>query len=103
MGAGQFTLHTPSEVAGLLAARARTLRLMRGWTQNSLAERAGVTAASYRRFERLGKGSLALVLRVASALGRLDDFAELLIPPPAASIEELAQRSTQTLRKRGRQ
>lgn len=92
----------PSEVADSLAQRVRTLRLLRGWTQATLAERAGVTAASYRRFETTGKASLELVLRVAHALARLEDFEPILLPPQARSIEELEQQTTQTARKRGR-
>jgi transcriptional regulator with XRE-family HTH domain len=93
----------PADVARVLADRAKTLRLNRGWTQATLAGRAGVTIASYRRFETTGKASLELVLKVAHALGRLDAFADLLKPPPASSIEELAARTASLTprRKRG--
>lgn len=92
----------PADVARVLADRAKALRLTRGWTQNTLAQRAGVTTASYRRFETTGKASLELVLKVAHALGRLDGFADLLKPPPASSIDELAARTASTpKRKRG--
>lgn len=93
----------PNDVARALADRVKALRLMRGWTQATLARRAGVTLASYRRFEATGKASLELVLKVAHTLGRLDEFADLLKPPPAASIEELAAQtaSSRPKRKRG--
>lgn len=92
----------PADVAHILADRVRALRLIRGWTQATLAHRAGVTTASYRRFETTAKASLELVLKVAHALGRIDDFVNLLEPPPASSIEELAARTTPSTPKRKR-
>lgn len=92
----------PADVARVLADRAKALRLARGWTQPTLAQRAGVTTASYRRFETTGKASLELVLKVAHTLGRLDEFADLLKPPPASSIDDLAERTApKPRRKRG--
>ena len=87
--------------AQVLGTRIRELRLIRKWTQQTLADRAGVTLASLQRFERTGKCSLELLLRTAQALGRLDEFADLLTPPPAASIAELQELSNRPKRKRG--
>ena len=101
MSATKLTLTGPSDVAETLAERVKALRLSRGWTQATLAQRAGVTAASYRRFETTGKSSLELILKVAHALARLEEFDQLFHPPPARSIEELEQRSAQPTRKRG--
>ena len=97
-----LTLKGPGEVARLMADRMRALRLFRGWTQQTLADRAGITMASYRRFETTGKASLDLVLKVAHALSRLEEFEQLLEASPAASIEELERRQRGTKRKRGR-
>ena len=101
MSAAKLTLTGPSDIAMALAGRIKALRLLRGWTQATLARRAGVTAASYRRFETTGKASLELVLKVAHAMSRLEEFDQLLQPPPARSIEELEQRTTKPTRKRG--
>jgi len=101
MNAAKLTLTGPSDMAKALAGRAKALRLLRGWTQATLAQRAGVTTASYRRFETTGKASLELALKVAHALARLEEFDQLLQPPPARSIEELEQRTAQATRKRG--
>ena len=68
----------------------------------ALARRAGVTAASLKRFETTGKASLELVLKVAHALARLDEFDNLFHPPAAQSIAELEQRAAKPARKRGR-
>ena len=97
-----LTLVNPAEMGKVLAGRAKALRLLRGWTRKTLAQRAGVSAASLTRFETTGKASLELVLRVAHALSRLEEFAQLFQPPPARSIEELERRTAAPSRKRGR-
>jgi transcriptional regulator with XRE-family HTH domain len=102
MNTAKLTLTGPADMAKVLAERAKALRLLRRWTRNTLAERAGVTAASYRRFETTGKASLELVLKIAHALARMEEFDQLFQPPPARSIEELEQRTTKPTRKRGR-
>ncbi|HEX7022097.1 MAG TPA: helix-turn-helix transcriptional regulator [Trueperaceae bacterium] len=86
-------------MANLLAQRVKTLRLERGWTQDELAERAGVTLASYRRFERTGRIALERLLWIALALGSLKDFDILFQRPPAKTLDELEQRED---RKKGR-
>jgi transcriptional regulator with XRE-family HTH domain len=97
-----LALRTPDEVARLLAGRVRDLRLTRNWTRATLAERAGVTVASLRRFEVTGQASLALVLRVAHALSRLAELEGVLLPPRAASLVELEARAAAPRRRRGR-
>jgi len=101
MSAAKLTLTGPSDIAMALAGRIKALRLLRGWTQATLARRAGVTAASYRRFETKGKASLELVLKVVHAMSRLEEFDQLLQLPPARTIEELEQQTTKPTRKRG--
>ena len=102
MNATKLSLVGPAEMGKSLADRAKSLRLLKGWTRNTLAQRAGVTAASLKRFETTGKASLELVLRVAHALARLEEFGKLFKPPPAQSIEELEERTTSPVPKRGR-
>jgi transcriptional regulator with XRE-family HTH domain len=98
-----FSLETPLEMRRTLAARLRALRLARGWKQATLAARSGVSLASLRRFETSGgKVSLESLLKLAFALDRLDDFDDLLLPPPAASIAELEAAEKRPARKRGR-
>ena len=102
MIATTLSLIGPAELAKSLADRAKALRLLKGWTRNTLARRAGVTAASLKRFESTGKASLELVLKVAHALARLEEFSRLLQPPSARTIEELEQRAARPVPKRGR-
>ncbi len=98
----RFSLKIPEQVAATLAGRVRALRLAQGWKQATLAERSGVSLGSLRRFEDSGKISLDSLLRLAFALYRLDDFDELLKPPPATSIAELQAAEVRPERKRGR-
>ena len=97
-----LSLVTPLEAARALAARTRELRLANRWTRETLALRAGVTSASLKRFERTGKGSLELVLKVAQALGRLDEFGRLFAAAEAKSIAELERRASLPSPRRGR-
>jgi transcriptional regulator with XRE-family HTH domain len=97
-----YSLKTPREVRQTLAARLRALRLARGWKQATLAARSGVSLASLRRFETSGKVSLESLLKLGFALDRLDDFDDLLLPPPAASIAELEAAEKRPARRRGR-
>jgi len=102
MNAMTLSLVGPGEMGVLLAGRAKALRLLKGWTRETMAKRAGVTAASLKRFESSGKASLELVLKVGHALARLEEFGALFQPPVAQSIEELERRVGGPVRKRGR-
>jgi len=86
---GDFNLSTPEETAQKLAKKIRARRLARNWKQATLAERSGVSLPSLRRFERTGLISLQNLLKLAFALGRLNDFEQLLQSPEAGSIAEL--------------
>ena len=97
-----FSLRTPEQVSKDLAARAKALRLAKGWKQATLAERSGVTLASLRRFETSGQVSLQHLLKLAFALDRLDDFDALLQPPRASSLAELEAAEKPSVRRRGR-
>lgn len=84
-----YNLSTPEEVAKDLAKRHKTLRLLNKWKRTTMSERSGVTTASLTRFEQTGKVSLENLLRLFSALGRLDEVEKLLLPPVATSISDL--------------
>ena len=93
---------TPPEVEKLLADRLSSLRLQARYKRTTLAKRAGVTAASLKRFETTGQVSLKNLLRLAHALERLPEFAELLNPPQATSLAELRTLAVKKTPKRGR-
>lgn len=95
-------IKTPNEVAQTLAHRVKALRLDRRWTQQEVAGRAGITLATYRRFERTGRIALERLLKVAVVLDALSGFDQLFARSAAQSLAELEQRSERPVRKRGR-
>lgn len=95
-------LRTTVEVREAIAGRVRALRLAQGLKQSTLASKAGISVATLQRLERSGNAALDNLLRVAQALGRLDEFDALLRPPRAELLAELeAQISERGQRKRG--
>jgi len=94
--------NTPAEISQLLAQRLRSQRLLLGWKQDTLAQRSGVSAATIRRIEQTGHSSVQNLLKLCHALGRLDDFEQLLLPPPAQTLDEL-EAQQQSARLPGRQ
>lgn len=93
-----FNLTTPEETAKNLAEKIRSLRLQRHWKQATLADHAGVSLASLRRFEHSGQISMQHFLRLVFALGRLQDLDTILLPPKAGSIAEL-EKLTSTVKR----
>lgn len=94
-------LQTPVEIAKEIASRVRAQRLLRGWTQHELAERAGLTLATYRRFERTGRIAFERLLRLAVLFDAQAGFERIFELPRARSLSELAVRA-EPGRKRGR-
>ena len=92
-------LMTPMELSQLLAQRARQRRLAQELTQQGLAQRAGVTLGTLKRFERTGQISLLSLLRIAAALGATSDFAGLFPAPPLRTLADVEHRQQ---RQRGR-
>lgn len=95
-------LYSPEEIAEQLAERMMKLRLAQDWRRETLAERAGVSAATVKRFESSGQVTLANLLRLASALGCLGQFEGLFTAAPVASLAELERRVLSGARRRGR-
>jgi transcriptional regulator with XRE-family HTH domain len=69
-----------------------------------VSERSGVSLPTVRRYERSGRTSLQNLLKLCHALGRLDEFAGLMAPPPASSLADLESRAAiaTPARKRGK-
>jgi transcriptional regulator with XRE-family HTH domain len=97
----KLSLTNPAEMGLSLAQRVKNLRLMKNWTREVLAMRAGVSVSSLKRFETKGLASLELVMKLAFALSRLEEFSALFQPPPAQNIAELEMITASNLRKRG--
>jgi transcriptional regulator with XRE-family HTH domain len=98
-----FNRNTPESIAERLAERIRTLRLERGWSRAELSRRAGVATPTLRHFEDTGRVSLERLLKLASVLGLLEEFAAIASKPttPRTMAELEALIDTRT-RKRGR-
>ena len=101
MNSAPMQLYDPDEAARQLADRLRAERLRQDLTQGTLAKRSGVSLPTVQRYERTGQTTVENLLKLCHALGRLDEFAELLAPPPASSLSELEGRAEKPKRKRG--
>lgn len=89
-----YSLLTTNEVAENLSSRLKQLRLLKKWKRTTLAQRSGVSVSSLIRFEQESKISLDNLLKLLSALGRLNEIEKLLQPPKARSIDDLDKEST---------
>ena len=92
-GAFEETLHA-------IGTRAKQLRLMRDLRQEEVAERAGVSTGTVRRFEKTGAISLEGVLRIATALNAERVFDSLFEAPAYASLDEALARPELVKRRR---
>lgn len=85
-----------------LADRFKALRLAAGYKRATLAQRAGVSEASLKRFESTGEISLKNLLSLSHALGRLREFDTLFHLPEAETMAELKAESVKKKPRRGR-
>jgi transcriptional regulator with XRE-family HTH domain len=77
--------------------RLRRRRLDKNWSQQTLADRAGVARMTVSLIERGSSGSLLTLIQILRALGELEAL-QAFLPDPGASPLELAR-----LRGRARQ
>ncbi len=97
-----FLFLTPQETAEKIAQRVQAKRLSLNLSQKSLSERSGVSFGVIKKFERTGKISLESLLRIALALGVLEEFSELIKPTPPEKFLSLDDLMKDKSRKRGR-
>ena len=97
-----LNIQTPPEVEKQLATRIKSLRLQAGYKRTTLAQRAGITVASLKRFETTGQISLKSLLCLAHALDRLPEFSRLFEVSKATSLAELRGQAQKQPPKRGR-
>jgi transcriptional regulator with XRE-family HTH domain len=95
-----ISLATPRDLCRKLAAQAKEARLAANLTRAGLAERAGVSLSSLRRFESVGAASFELVVRVAFALKFEEGLAEMFMPRKFATLDDALK--TTPRRQRGR-
>jgi len=92
---------TPASILSALTSRVKQRRLELNWTQKSVASKAGMPLATYRRFETKGEVSLRGLVMIALALGAEDDFSTLFARQNYQSIEDLINKKAESKRKRG--
>ena len=89
---------TPSQILQDIGLRAKSARLRDNLSRKTLADKAGVSEASLKRFETTGQVSLSSLVQLLTALDRLADLDELLAEKTPLSVREL----NDTQRQRGR-
>lgn len=92
--------NSPDEIARAVAERARERRLERDLTQQGLADRAGLSLASLKRFERTGQIAFESLVRIAVVLQATDALNRLFEEPEFRSLDEAIARTKR--RSRGR-
>ena len=80
---------TPGQLTADVAKRAALRRKELGLTQSELAERAGMSLGSLRRFEQTGAVAFESLVRICIALGCEDDLASLFSRRAYRSIQEV--------------
>jgi len=92
---------TPDEIMRSISQRVKERRLEKNFTQMTLASRAGLTLASYRRFETTGEISFRSLVMIALALDMTSEFETLFSTPTYQSINQLLNLENNPKRKRG--
>lgn len=83
----------PVTLARAVGERLREHRLAKGWTQEELAERAGLAVSTLKLLESSGQGSFQRLVKVAVTLGLDGELRELFSQPPAMESIEAVKRS----------
>lgn len=78
----RFDFYTPSEIAATLGERLKKRRLTLNFTQADLAGKAGIGLSTVARIESGEGGTLDNVIRLAIALGLINEFATLFEAQP---------------------
>jgi len=85
----QLAQKTPSEISKEVAQRVKLRRKEKKWTQSELAKRAGMSFASYKRFEQIHEISFDSLIKIAIALNMEKDFDSLFANKIFSSLTEL--------------
>ncbi len=94
--------NTPGVMMEEIAQRVKQRRLEMGSTQKMLATKAGVSLASYRRFELSGEISFRSLVMLAFALEMTEEFEALFSRQVYRNIDAMIEASQPYHRKRGK-
>ena len=92
-----FGLATPDEIAHEFAQRLRAQRLAQNMQQSELAARAGISTRMLVYFERSGRCSIDVFLRIAQALGLTESMSDLF-ELKSKSIKDMEKSSQRRIR-----
>ena len=84
-----FKWETAEEINQALALRMKNIRKRRGFSQQQLSERSGVSYGSLKRFEFTGPIALLSLTKLAIALNCADEIRNLFANVAYGSIEEV--------------
>lgn len=98
-----ISLLTVSKAQKILSEQVKAKRLQQGFTQEGLANRAGVRLPTLRKFEQKGLISLESFLKLLAVIGCLEDVVRILKIDNESfdSIEDVLKGRPQKPRKRG--
>ncbi len=89
-------LKTPEELRLELGKAIRLRRIVRGWSQEEAATRAGVGLSTWKRMETHGPSLVENMINAAFALRCEDGISQLFPAPAASNLDELLQRQAAT-------
>lgn len=95
-------MQSPYEIAQEIAKKSKNKRLDLNLSQQTLAERSGVSYGTLKKFERSGKISLESLLKIALVLDELKNFKHLFTKSADELPKSLDELLVDKSRKRGR-
>lgn len=93
-----LSFKTVPDIALSIARRAQEARLSQNLSRKTLSKMSGVAESSIKRFEMSGEISIISLLKIAKALGHINQFEETFTQQGVISIEQVLAKK----RSRGR-
>jgi transcriptional regulator with XRE-family HTH domain len=93
-----LSFKTVPDIALSIAKRAQEARLSQNLSRKTLSKMSGVAESSIKRFEMSGEISIISLLKIAKALGHINQFEETFTQQGVISIEQVLAKK----RSRGR-
>lgn len=90
-----FEIKFPKEIAKDIASQEKEKRKRRKMTQKELSEKAGISLASFKRFEQTGEISFVSLIKIADVLGETERFKDLFTSKEYQSIQEVIDERNQ--------